>query len=314
MRKRRFLLLSILLVLLVLSGCLSRNGTEIQTIMLIAEEDESAFRQEMIQGIDAAVSEYTDVNLMKRLSSLDAENPYTQYLEQAIQLNVDGVIVSSSVLTHNEDLLKKMKYKGTSIVLLNAEKESIETYSSVGSDMNQFTQVLEQKLKEKKIKQRSVHILTTKNPHAHYARREQVLNQWTAQGDKRLRFGKNEEENKTSFLTYIKDQQEPIVFIATTESNALQASQLIQEIPQKNRPSLIALDATSSILKEVESGHIQLILRENPFEIGYTSVQSAIERKSFASKNKSKDVKWTAVNQKNLFEPSIQRLLFPLTK
>lgn len=320
MRKKLGTLISVLFLLVFLTGCQQRSSRERLTIMLVAEEDATSFGQELIQGIDAAVSEYTDVNILKRLSSATSEASYTKHLEQARQLHVDSVIITPAVLEENLPLLKEMKHSGITVVLLNRSLEMKSGFSSIGSDFNQIEEMLPSIALHKKADVPFVNIVSSLEQTSHYKLREQVWSKVLKQIDpsyqnnQNFLFGHDEKENESMLTAYLKEYPELSLLVATTESSALEAGRILKKIPETSRPYLIAADATLSIIKEMEQKTIQLAIRENPFEIGYKSVQLAIEQNRKNIPDKDFYVDMTKIDQQNIFEPSVQRLLFPLTK
>ncbi|MEG0679764.1 MAG: hypothetical protein RR439_07990, partial [Carnobacterium sp.] len=94
MSRRKLMAVGFLSILILLLGCV-KESTDKQTIMLILDSQETYYSQIIDEGVAAALSEYNDVSILKRVpeKANDSEQQ-NKYLEEAIDLGVKTIVFS----------------------------------------------------------------------------------------------------------------------------------------------------------------------------------------------------------------------------
>src|SRR5699024_7805909 len=304
-KKNGQLLVLIWFIFMFLSGCRQINSSSMLNVMLIAEEDASSFGKELIEGMDTATSEYSNVNLLKRLSAYpNNASQEKSFLEQAIQLGVDAVVLSPSAFEKNEDTIKKAQKKGIAVILMNNQKYADSGYSYVGSNMEQLKKKVENIIRTNGISQPVALVLSSPKLDTNSIEKEK---EWTqaikeaGNGDgiikPILRLRKDELQNDQTLSHVLNENPDINVVIALTETMATETEKILQNQKEMNKPLLIASQSSMPIIKKLETGNIDVMIRENAFEIGYTAIQLAVEQGRNQSKSRKFFIDITEITQ-----------------
>ena len=319
MRKRILLSGIIFCIGIFLSGCWKATSNDGVELMVLSEEDVSAFGKELIQGIDAAVSEYTDVNVLKRFSSSKNKSQNGKYLDQARQLKVKGLIVTSSIFNTHKEKITKMKQEGMTVAILEGDPNE-EEFLTIGSDEEQWEAMFQKLMGGRTNRSNRIVLLSSESPTDYSLIREKRMSAsikyalHTKNQIDILRLGPKREENALLFNQFLKENQDVDFVVGITENNAEVAAEWVDQSLLSPLPKVIGLDATPEMLKKLETGKIHTIMRENPYEIGYTAVQATVKGIRNQTTAKAFTVEVIEINKENIFNQRIQRYLFPLSK
>jgi len=99
---------------------------------------------------------------------------------------------------------------------------------------------------------------------------------------------------------------------AANESGAMGAVQAIEAAGKAGEIKVVAFDAAEREIEALEAGTIQALVVQNPFQMGYQGVKSAIDHLEGRPVEKRIDTGVTVVTMENIGEPEIQKLLYPL--
>lgn len=101
---------------------------------------------------------------------------------------------------------------------------------------------------------------------------------------------------------------------AANEPGAIGAAQVLRMRGKAGTVKLVAFDAGAPEIKGLEEGTIQALIVQNPFQMGYLGVQTAVKVKRGDPVEKRIDTGVTVVTRANMNEPAVQQLLYPMGK
>ena len=91
-------------------------------------------------------------------------------------------------------------------------------------------------------------------------------------------------------------------------------AQAVSQMNLSDKVKIVAFDSTPNEIDYLEKGVIQVLITQNPFNMGYLSVKYAVDAMNGVSVNKYYDTGSEVINKDNMYLPENQRLLFPFIK
>jgi ribose transport system substrate-binding protein len=101
---------------------------------------------------------------------------------------------------------------------------------------------------------------------------------------------------------------------AASEPTAIGAAQVLKARGKSGQVKLVAFDSSPEELQALEEGTIQALIVQNPFQMGYQGVQTAIKAKQGETVPPRIDTGVAVVTRENMNEPEMQALLYPTGK
>ncbi len=101
---------------------------------------------------------------------------------------------------------------------------------------------------------------------------------------------------------------------AANESGAMGAVQAIEAAGKAGQIKVVAFDSADREVEALQSGSIDALIVQNPFQMGFQGVKAAIDSIQGKPVEKRIDTGVTVVTRENMNEPEIQKLLHPLKK
>lgn len=98
-------------------------------------------------------------------------------------------------------------------------------------------------------------------------------------------------------------------FFASNESSTVGASQALKG--RKTRVLLVGFDSSPTLLQDLQSGLIDSLVVQDPFRMGYESVQAAVKKLSGGTPEKIQNLPPLLVSKENLNDPAVQTQLKP---
>jgi ribose transport system substrate-binding protein len=100
----------------------------------------------------------------------------------------------------------------------------------------------------------------------------------------------------------------------TNEGAAVGVARAVQEKGMAGKIAVIGFDSSADEIAFIESGVMQGIVVQNPFQMGYLSVKTAVDIVGGKTVEKRIDTGATFINKENLQSEEAQKLLYPLGK
>lgn len=96
---------------------------------------------------------------------------------------------------------------------------------------------------------------------------------------------------------------------ASNESSAVGAAQALKG--RKGQVKLVGFDSSPTLLEDLEAGLIDSLVVQDPFRMGYESMQAAVTKLQGGTPRKINDLPPLVVTKENLHDPAVQKLLKP---
>jgi ribose transport system substrate-binding protein len=101
---------------------------------------------------------------------------------------------------------------------------------------------------------------------------------------------------------------------AANEPGAMGAARVLETRRLAGKVKLVGFDAAPAEIEALKKGVIQALIVQNPFQMGYKGVESAVKAINGEQVEKRIDTGVEVVTMENFGEPEIQKLLYPLGK
>ena len=98
-------------------------------------------------------------------------------------------------------------------------------------------------------------------------------------------------------------------FFASNESSTVGATQALKG--RKSKVKLVGFDWSPTLLEDLEKGAIDSLIAQDPFRMGYESVQAAVKKLAGGTPEKINNLAPLVVTAENLKDPAVQLQLHP---
>lgn len=303
-------------VALSMGGC--GTATEQRTVAVIAKSVTSDFFHNMRNGVYAAATEY---NVTVTFDGPENEEDYAtqnRMIEQAVEDGVDAIVLSAIDYTRSDAVVEEAVRRGVKVLTVDSNIGSSAVSLFIGTDNREAGRAAALAALDDSSTERLVNI---------------GLVNYTAETD-------NGRQRVEGFREYIDDiPNARVVAEITAESNTVSATQaalsLLQEYPQINvlvgfnewmtlgvgnairqagvadRVRGVGFDSNVLSVSMLETGEMDALIVQNPFAIGYLSIQNAealLSGRTVGIPELYTAV--TTVNRENLFDENVQKILF----
>ena len=303
-------------VALSMGGC--GTATEQRTVAVIAKSVTSDFFHNMRNGVYAAATEY---NVTVTFDGPENEEDYAtqnRMIEPAGEDGVDAIVVSAIDYTRSDAVVEEAVRRGVKVLTVDSNIGSSAVSLFIGTDNREAGRAAALAALDDSSTERLVNI---------------GLVNYTAETD-------NGRQRVEGFREYIDDiPNARVVAEITAESNTVSATQaalsLLQEYPQINvlvgfnewmtlgvgnairqagvadRVRGVGFDSNVLSVSMLETGEMDALIVQNPFAIGYLSIQNAEALLSGRTVDTPElYTAVTTVNRENLFDENVQKILF----
>lgn len=303
-------------VALSMGGC--GTATEQRTVAVIAKSVTSDFFHNMRNGVYAAATEY---NVTVTFDGPENEEDYAtqnRMIEQAVEGGVDAIVLSAIDYTRSDAVVEEAVRRGVKVLTVDSDIGSSAVSLFIGTDNRDAGRAAALAALDDSSTERLVNI---------------GLVNYTAETD-------NGRQRVEGFREYIDDiPNARVVAEITAESNTVSATQaalsLLQEYPQINvlvgfnewmtlgvgnairqagvadRVRGVGFDSNVLSVSMLETGEMDALIVQNPFAIGYLSIQNAEALLSGRTADTPElYTAVTTVNRENLFDENVQKILF----
>lgn len=303
-------------VALSMGGC--GTATEQRTVAVIAKSVTSDFFHNMRNGVYAAATEY---NVTVTFDGPENEEDYAtqnRMIEQAVEDGVDAIVLSAIDYTRSDAVVEEAVRRGVKVLTVDSNIGSSAVSLFIGTDNREAGRAAALAALDDSSTERLVNI---------------GLVNYTAETD-------NGRQRVEGFREYIDDiPNARVVAEITAESNTVSATQavlsLLQEYPQINvlvgfnewmtlgvgnairqagvadRVRGVGFDSNVLSVSMLETGEMDALIVQNPFAIGYLSIQNAEALLSGRTVDTPElYTAVTTVNRENLFDENVQKILF----
>jgi len=121
-----------------------------------------------------------------------------------------------------------------------------------------------------------------------------------------------DQEACKSQLVQLIELYEPDGILALNTISSVSSALAIKQINAAEKIKIVGFDSSMQLLELLQEGQLQSLFVQNPFSLGYLSVQKAVEAAKESTSGKDHIVQMTIVNKENMFWLKHQKLLFPV--
>lgn len=319
-KRRKVEIIGFLFLTTLLFGCV-KQSIDKQTIMLILDSQETYYSQMINEGVAAALSEYNEVSILKRVpvKANDSEQQNV-YLQEAIDLGVETVIFSAVDVKKSQDKLDVIDKNGINLIMIDSFLSEPYKYNYIGTNNKEAGELA------------GIALIQTLGTEAKIG----VLN------FEEETMSSQEREKEQAFYRFI--EQFPAIKIiekklswADSETVQLLAEEMLNKYPEmegimafnerttigagravkiknlQNKVAVIGFDSQKECIELLENESISALIVQNPFAIGYLSIQKALNPND---NKKIRDPIFTEVElvtKKNMYQSNKEKFLFPFS-
>ena len=297
------------------TGC-SSTQTDKYRIMFIPKVQDNNFWQTAVEGFETAVVEYGVSGVVRATKNEDDYIGQADIVEEAILADYDAIILSANSYEMLAESVEKALNEDVEVVIVDSDVEVEGIQARIGTDNYNAGYEMGKSM-------------------AHFLNYEGDIAMLTLQA--RV---KNLEERVQGFQDAIASYEEinivseEKVLLSSVDArggvarliesypeldgivtfNEISTVELAKEIEAQGAQNLVALgfDNNTEIIDCLEQGILDGIIVQNPFAMGYLGVQAAVELlQNETLKERETDTGINVVTRENLFNPSIQMVIFP---
>lgn len=303
-----------------LLGCEPQAAAK-HTIMLILDSEETYYSQMIDEGVTEAVSEYSDVTVLKRIpAKVNDSEQQNRYLQEAVNLGIDTVIFSAADIEQSQKDLARASEKGLSIIMIDSFLSDSQDQNYIGTNDQEAGELAGTALIEALGTKAKIGILNF----------EELAN------------NSQEREKERAFHTYLEnfpdieiiEQQlswsdsktvqllteemlskypEMDGIVAFNEITTIGAGRAVEAKELQDKVAVIGFDTQKECIELLETGSIAALIVQNPFAIGYLAVQRALNPNDEKRTAEPLFTEVELVTKKNMYQTDKEKLLFPFT-
>ncbi len=312
---RVFVVLLIICMGMSTTGC-SKIKPDQYRIMFIPESQSSNFWNTAMEGFETAVAEYDASGTIRSPEFPGDYMEQAAIVDEAVLAGYNAIILSSNynkALTNSiEDAIKQ----GVEVVVIDEEVVMEEVKVCIGTDNYQAGYEMGKTMAYDLNYEGEIGILTFRVSALNLQERIQGFTDALANyqdinivSEKQILL---ESVDTRKAVKELLVSHPELKGIATF--NKVTTMELGKELQSQEREDMVALgfDSNIQIVEYLEQGILDGTVVQNPFAMGYLGVQTAIELlEGERTKVEKINTGINVVTKENLFDPSIQMILFP---
>lgn len=317
-------LLLLFAVFFCMNGCqknINIEGTE-KNIALIVRMNNGYYWGSVKLGADAAASEF---NVNVRCTAPEDEEDVEgqiRLVNSELDQKVDALILAASDYNALVEVTERASDMHIPVIIIDSEVNTDKINSYIATDNynagikagNQLIKILGGSSRETKVgimnfvkgtrnaEQREEGLLKAISGHPGI----KVVAKEYCSSDKKLAFELTQK--------MIRENSDISAIVALNAISSEGVAEAVSQMDLAGKVNIIAFDSTPNEIDYMEKGVIQVLITQNPFNMGYLSVKYAVDAINGVSVDKYYDTGSEIINKDNMYLPENQRLLFPFIK
>ena len=318
-KRRIFVGVGILSLCLVVAGVLyagyRQDTKRIKIIYVAKNNEESDFWAAAVAGAKMAAKEFeAELSVLSTKKELDLEIQ-NDLIDQAIAENPDVILLTPADYTATLPKAKKIKEKGIKLVLIDSILEEAIADSVVSTDNLYAGEGLGAYAKSLMQEDTKIGIVSHVKGSSTAIEREEGV-----------RKGLGDEQDKIVEVVYSDSQYEKAyqvtkklllkypdmnLLIALNEYSTVGAGRAVKDMGLDKQVNIIGFDNSIEEIRFLESGIVEGIVIQRPFEMGYLGVEAGVELVKGRKVEKEIDSGAKLIVKDEIYTPENQKLLFP---
>ncbi len=287
-------------------------------IAVITKSTDSNFWKAVQRGVNTAASEY---NLNVTFEGPSNEEDYqsqNKMIQEAVKDGIKAIVVSIIDTNASVDVIEEAKEAGVYVVIIDSGINMKNIDAEISTDnYDAGIQVAKAMLKnpDDKICVGIVNFdkNTTNGQEREKGFRDRIKKDKRANIVESINVESNIDSAKQGTKELIKKHPEINAIATFNEWTTLGVGSAIEELNLYDKIQVVAFDNNVISVAMLETGEIDGLIVQNPFAMGYLGIENAYHL--IKKQQKSGNVVYTdaiLVNKDNMFDPSVQKILFPL--
>ncbi|HEX2946874.1 MAG TPA: substrate-binding domain-containing protein [Clostridia bacterium] len=317
-------LVLLITILFCMNGCQKNINIEGTTknIALIVRMNNGYYWGSVKLGADAAANEFSvNVRCTAPEDEEDVEGQI-RLVNSELDQKVDALILAASDYNALVEVTERASDMHIPVIIIDSEVNTDKINSYIATDNysagikagNQLIKILGGSGREAKVgimnfvkgtrnaEQREEGLLKAISGHSGI----KVVAKEYCSSDKKLAFELTQK--------MIRENSDISAIVALNAISSEGVAEAVSQMDLAGKVNIIAFDSTPNEIDYMEKGVIQVLITQNPFNMGYLSVKSAVEAINGTSISKYYDTGSEIINKDNMYLPENQRLLFPFIK
>jgi ribose transport system substrate-binding protein len=308
----------IVLAIVIASIVIYRSRETEITMAVIVKSTSSAFWQDFMNGLQAGTAEYNIDYYCEAPDSEENSSGQLALIKNAIDNDVDVLVVSAISASDASSLIEEAKSKGIYVVIVDSGVDTSKIDVQISTDNVEAGRKLAQEVinidKEKKY----VGIINFDADAANGQEREQGFTDELDGVDNvsivdSVNVASNVSESKAATKKMLAEHPEINVVVTLNEWTTLGVGYAMEEIPDAENIYVYGFDSNTLCLDMLEKGYIDGLMVQNPYAMGYLAMENAY--KLCKNKNVSEKLIYTGaelITRDNMYDTDMQKIIFPI--
>lgn len=293
-----------------------RKETSIE-IILKARQNPPDFWRVVEQGVVVAAQEFgvrCNVTAPARESDVEGQ---IKLVEEAISRKPDAIILAVSDYERMAPVCGEAAGKGIALVTLDSDVNNSERKCFVGTDNYEMGKKLAPLVDEAVGKDGRFGVMAhVKSTTTATERRNGLLENIENAGERlvALEYCEGSEEvSRERTKEMLLEHPEIQCMVGLNESSSLGITYAIRDLGLEGKIALIACDSSQKQIESMEHGIIQAFVVQNPFNMGYLSVQNTVKLLRGEQVPPVVHTDSVVIRKEDLYKKENQKLIFPFS-
>ncbi|WP_276357448.1 substrate-binding domain-containing protein [Cohnella caldifontis] len=284
------------------------------TVVLKSLNVRSDYWQTVNGGAQAAAKQAgAAIELAGPLQETDGD-AQIQAIEEAIQRKPQAMVIAPFNDERMPDLIRRIRQAGIRLVIIDTPLGVEPHPPFVGHDHVEAGRLAGRKAAELTGGRPRVAVMTDFSASAVSLQRKQgVLHELSEYPDSLYgTYSADDSEERAYDIAKSLLREEPDfnAFIALSQNTTLGVARALQDTGYEGTVKLVGFDGSVSEIQMLEDGALNAMIVQKPFNMGYLGVKTALDELA-GKRVEDAYIESTLVTRDNLYEPEIQKLLFP---
>ena len=285
-------------------------------VAVITKSTESSYWKSVFEGVSAACTEY---NMEAIISGPENEEDYkgqNEMVRNAVKSGVEAIILSAVDYNKNVQVVEEASAEGVKVIVIDSDVNSNKVLCRISTDNYEAGRQVGEVVLSCQEEELKVGIVNFDENSENGQKRENgfrdfVKNEKRVEIVQAINVASNIHAAKLDTLAMLKENPNINIVVTFNEWTSLGVGYAIRELGLKDETIVIAFDSNEVSISMLEKGEVDALIVQNPYAMGYLSMEMAhrvLEGKSILKKEI--DTITTVVTKQNMFEPQYQKVLF----
>lgn len=320
-RNKRWVNTAILLLILVgIIGAIAgsiivRKHKVIKIIYVSKSNDYSDFWSVLINGAEMAAEETgAEIKVVAPSTEQDVKTQ-NELIENAIAEKPDAILLSPSDFNKSLPAAKKIKEHGIKIILIDSLLSEHVEDTAVATDNVKAAELVGEYVKELCTPDSKIGIVNHVKGSSTGIDREKGIRKGLGEEESRIvetvfsdsDYDKGYKVTKKMLL----EHPDMDLIVTTNEYSTTGAGRVVKDMGLQDQIKIVGFDNSIEEIQMLESGILEAIVIQKPFEMGYLGVKSAVQLVRNGTGEREIDSGCKLITKDSIYTEENQKLLFP---